>query len=126
MPSKATAKRDFGAVFHGLRSILAKHEPHLVVLHNRPDHYYLDTHTIGTNKRAISFGGVRVGKTYVSYYLMPVYAGGLAGKISAALKRHMQGKACFNFKSVDDDLFAELDQLTCGCYEAWKGIGWVN
>jgi hypothetical protein len=32
--------------------------------------------------------------------------------ISPALKKHMQGKSCFNFKKVEARLFAELAQLT--------------
>lgn len=31
---------------------------------------------------------------------------------SAALKKRMQGKACFNFKAVDEDAFEELEALT--------------
>lgn len=59
------------------------------------------------------FGGVRVGKAYVSYHLMPVYTHPkLAAKISPALKKRMQGKSCFNFKAVDTALFDELEALT--------------
>jgi hypothetical protein len=32
--------------------------------------------------------------------------------VSPALKKRMQGKTCFNFKSIDKDLFAELKTLT--------------
>ncbi|RYF93642.1 MAG: hypothetical protein EON95_08230 [Caulobacteraceae bacterium] len=59
------------------------------------------------------FGGVRVGKAYVSYHLMPVYTHpALAAKISPALRRRMQGKSCFNFKAHDEALFDELEALT--------------
>lgn len=59
------------------------------------------------------FGGVRVGKAYVSYHLMPVYTHpDLAAKISPALKKRMQGKSCFNFKVADEALFDELEALT--------------
>ena len=68
------------------------------------------------------FGGVRVGKAYVSYHLMPVYTHPkLAAKISPALKKRMQGKSCFNFKAVDEALFDELEALTregAGLYAA--------
>ena len=57
--------------------------------------------------------GTRLGKSYVSYYLMPVYATpSLVASMSPELRKRMQGKACFNFKSVDEPLFAELDALT--------------
>lgn len=59
------------------------------------------------------FGGVREGRAYVSYHLMPVYTHpALAAKISPALRKRMQGKSCFNFKVADEVLFAELASLT--------------
>ena len=59
------------------------------------------------------FAGVRVGKRYVSYYLMPIYAlPDLVANISPELGRRMQGKSCFNFTTVDENLMTELDALT--------------
>lgn len=66
------------------------------------------------------FGGVRAGKAYVSYHLMPVYThAALAAKISPALKKRMQGKSCFNFKAADEALFAELAALTKAAAEVY-------
>lgn len=59
------------------------------------------------------FGTVTTKKTYVAYHLMPLYgSAALAELISPELAKRKQGKTCFNFKSVDDDLFAELARLT--------------
>ena len=56
---------------------------------------------------------VRKGKAYVSFHLMSVYAyPKLLQDISPELKKRMQGKACFNFKAVDEKLFKELAKLT--------------
>ena len=56
--------------------------------------------------------GTRVGKRYVSFYLMSLYASpALKASISPELQRRMQGKSCFNFTKVDEGLFAELEQL---------------
>jgi hypothetical protein len=64
-------------------------------------------------KEPMWFGGVRRGKAYVSYHLMPVYTHpALAATISPALKKRMQGKSCFNFKTADPALFEELAALT--------------
>ena len=72
-------------------------------------------------KEAMWFGGVRPGKAYVSYHLMPVYTSTeLAGRISPALKKRMQGKSCFNFKTADPALFAELAALTAAGAEAYS------
>src|SRR6185503_17588025 len=69
VPAKPTIKPEFVPVFNALRTILAKHSAKLKVVHDRPDNYYLDTYTIGANRHPIFFGGVRIGKGYVSYYL---------------------------------------------------------
>jgi hypothetical protein len=120
-----TTRAEFAPVFDGLRAILAEYEPKLNVVHDRPDNYYLDTYTIGPNKRPIFFGGVRINKNYVSYYFMPIYGDLLRG-MSPALKKHMQGKACFNFTEVDATLFKELKKVTKQGYQAWKKLEWVE
>jgi len=122
MPVRA----EFVPVFNGLREILAEYAPKLEVVHDKPDNYYLDTHTIGANKKPIFFAGVRIGKAYVSYYLMPIYGPQLRDGMSPALKKRIQGKACFNFTKVDPALFNELRQLTKRSYQFWRELGWVS
>lgn len=59
------------------------------------------------------FGTVTIKKSYVAYHLIPLYdAPALADDLSPALARRRQGKTCFNFKSIDEALFAELTTLT--------------
>jgi hypothetical protein len=59
------------------------------------------------------FAGVKLGKRYVSYYLMSVYAEpAMLEQVSDRLRGRMQGKSCFNFTRVDEELFAELADLT--------------
>lgn len=75
----------------------------------------------GVRKKQAYVGGVRMGKRYISYYLMPVYADlSLLEGISPELKRRMQGKSCFNFTGLGDDLVAELDQLTRRGLESYR------
>ena len=65
------------------------------------------------NKQPLCFGGVRLGKSYVSFYLMTVYVSpDLLKGMSPELKQRMQGKSCFNFKTVDQQLFTELKTIT--------------
>ena len=118
------ANPDLAPVFASLRSILTEFAPRLDVLHDEPGHYYLNTRTIGPNKHPIAFGGVRTGKAYVSYYLMPVYMTSM--EMTPDLRKRMQGKACFNFKTVDQPLFEELRLLTRRGYESWKAKHWVD
>jgi hypothetical protein len=129
MPAKKSQKgrsrATFAEVFAELRAILAPYESRLAVVHDTPDNYYLDTHTIGPNQRPIMFAAVRVGKNYVSYYFMPIYGAEQRG-ISPALKKRMQGKACFNFTEVDKPLLKELKALTKQGYADWKKLEWVD
>lgn len=122
--SAAEGSGDFAAVFAALKGILAPYARSLKVVHDEPGHYYLDTHTIGPNKRPIMFAAVRINKNYVSYYFMPIYGAAQRG-ISPALKKRMQGKACFNFVAVDDGLMKEVAALTKAGWSDWKKIEWV-
>jgi hypothetical protein len=69
---------------------------------------------------------VSIKKSYVSFYLMPLYvAPGLAKKISPELKQRMQGKSCFNFTAPDAQRFAELERLAAEGLEEYRARGWV-
>ena len=53
--------------------------------------------------------GTRLGKRYVSLYLMGVYASpGIVAGLSPELRARMQGKSCFNFTTIDEGLFEEV------------------
>ncbi len=108
-----TTQADFSAVFAQLKAILQKHEPRLVVVADTPQNYCLSTPYAEQWKKELMFGAVQIKKNYVSYHLVPVYVfPELLDGISDDLRRHMQGKACFNFKASDPKLFRELAQLT--------------
>ena len=40
--------------------------------------------------------------------------------MSPALKKRMQGKACFNFTTIDEDCFAELSRLAAAGLKLFK------
>ena len=106
-------KDDFPGAFAGLKAILAPYAKKCIVVHDTSDNYYLNTRHIMKNQQPLFFAGVRKGKAYVSFHLMPVYASPeLLTKMSPELKKRMQGKSCFNFKSVEETLFKELAKLT--------------
>jgi hypothetical protein len=104
---------DAAAVFSAIRPLFAKHEAACVVLHDEPGRYYLGSHEVRAKDGYRTwFGGVEVKKTYVSAHLIPVYVHpDLLDAASAALRRRMQGKSCFNFKSVEAELITELGSL---------------
>jgi hypothetical protein len=104
---------DFDATFLALKKVLKPYERRLVIQADSENNYCLITKHIMKNKQPLWFAGVRKGKAYVSYHLIPIYAcPELARGMSAELKKRMQGKTCFNFKKVDEKLFKELGQLT--------------
>jgi hypothetical protein len=106
------AKTDFPLVFSRLRRIFGD-IPGAVITINTNDSYSLNTPYAEKFERELFLGAVQVKKNYVSFYLMPVYMyPDLLVGLSPELKKRMQGKSCFNFKAVDEGLFAELEALT--------------
>ena len=105
--------RDFEAVHERLKALLLPYaSDELVVTKNGPAGMALEIRGL-EGKTWGYVGGTRLGKRYVSYYLMPVYASPvLAESLSPELARRRQGKACFNFTRVDEPLLAELAELT--------------
>ena len=127
---------DFESVFVRLRRILEKHSAALTVKADAPGHYSLEANPGPAALRAwggkprkprISVAWVQVGKAYVSYHLMGVYGNTrMLDGMSKELKTRMQGKTCFNFKTVDEQLFKELDQLTAQAIAAFRKAGYVS
>lgn len=112
---------DFPAIFEQLKNILKPYAGALTVKADTADTYYLDGPYSETWKKDLFFGSAQIKKNYVSFYLMPVYMyPELLKDISPELKKHMQGKSCFNFKKVDPALFEELAALTRKGAEKFK------
>lgn len=117
---------DPAPTFAALRALLAPYEDRLVTVRDTPDTYYLDTAHVMPNRQPLFFGSTKIGKRFVSYYLMPVYVfPELLDGISDALRKRMQGKSCFNFKTPDDALLAELADLTARGYARYRDAGYV-
>jgi hypothetical protein len=102
---------DLDAVHGRLKAILAPYRSDLAVTRDGPGGMALELPGL-EGKPWGYVAGTRLGKRYVSFYLMPVYgSSGLAATISPGLRKRMQGKSCFNFTTVDEGLFAELADL---------------
>ncbi len=66
------------------------------------------------------FAGVRVAPRHVSFHLMPVYTDPtLLDGVSPGLRKHLKGKTTFNFTTIDEPLFAELEALTQRSFQAY-------
>jgi hypothetical protein len=117
---------ELSEVFDELRKIMQPYASKLDCKSDKPDNLYVDTTHIMKNNKPLFFGAVQIKKNYVSYHLMPVYVNpGLLDSISDNLKKRMQGKSCFNFKSVDPELFEELSELTRAGYQYYKDAGYI-
>ena len=116
-----SAQHEFPTVFESLKTILEPYAEHLTLKTNTRDTYYLDGPYSEKWKKDLFFASAQIKKTYVSFYLMPVYMfPDLLKGISPELRSHMQGKSCFNFKRVEPDLLQELAELVRLSYEQFQ------
>jgi hypothetical protein len=122
---------DFATVFAALKPVLASQSNRLVVKADTVREYTLVTKSASPfpqhKGQPLYFGSVRLGKAYVSFHLMPLYmCPELNGAITPALKKRMQGKTCFNFKSdPGPEIVAELASLTQAGLEQWRERKWL-
>ncbi len=122
---------DFAAVFDTLKPVLAKHAKRLTVKADTPKEYTLLTKSPSPfpqhKGQPLYFGSVRLGKAYVSFHLVPLYmCPELTKSISPALKKRMQGKACFNFKThPEPELITGLKALTEAGLKMWGEKKWL-
>jgi hypothetical protein len=115
-------KPDLAPVFAALREILKRFiGKDLAVQTDKPGNYHLEAPSILHRKKPLYFAGVRTGKNYVSFHLLFLYFNPAAIKaIPPALKKRMQGKACFNFTAIDEACFADLRQLIAEGLKRYK------
>lgn len=113
---------DFPILFERFKAMLQPYLGRLHVADDRPGIYAVDTEPAETRTPATWFAATRLGKRYVSYYPMPIYADpSLGDDLSPALGKRRQGKSCFNLSRVDEALLAELDRLTARGFAATAG-----
>jgi hypothetical protein len=119
------ADQDFPEIFTRLKSILEPYAPEMEVNAESDVEFGLQTHWRRPKDGYPGyFASVKIGKRYVSYHLMPVYGfPKLKDDLSDGLRSRMQGKSCFSFTVLDEQLFVELERLTRSGYEAFAENG---
>ena len=118
---------EFNAVFQALRGILQRHVGKLSVTENSPTRYCLEGGSHPTHKKPMPIAWVVVVKGYVSFHHMGVCVRPeLLEGVSKELRARMQGKSCFNFKTPDEGLFAELEDLTIRGFDAFRSAGFMQ
>ncbi len=116
------AAPDLAAVHQRLKAILAPYRDRLHVASDGPAGMTLELPAYKGEPWGFA-AGTRLGKRYVSYYLMGIYGDtSLAATVSPELKRRMQGKSCFNFTRVDEGLFRDLEALTAKSIERQPAV----
>jgi hypothetical protein len=114
-------------VFSALRDILRRHSGSLIVTEDSASCFRLEGGTHPTHKKPFPIAWVAIGKGYVSFHHMSVYARpDLLEGASKELKARMQGKSCFNFTSIDPALFAELEELTVRGFRAFRNAPFMK
>lgn len=127
LSSRAEAPRgvdrteSFAAAFFALKRVFAPYTKSLNVNADTRTRFYLETKSPSYKGKPLFFGAVISGRANVSFHLMPLYwDGSLTKKLSADLKKRMQGKSCFNFTAPDARLFRELAKVTAGGFALYR------
>ena len=114
------------AVFDRLAAIFAPYRSTVIAKSDEPGNLYLETPPSAAYPSGFFFGAVKIGKRYVSFYLMPIYVHpDLLDGMSPKLRKRMQGKSCFNFTRSDDALFGELEALTAAGFARFRDNGLI-
>src|SRR5437660_497641 len=98
------ASTNFEPAFKALKDVFRGSAKKLIIKADTPVEYTLVTKSPSPfpqhKGHPMWFGSVKAGKAYVSFHLMPLYMNdALTATISPDLKKRMQGKTCFNFKT---------------------------
>jgi len=121
----------FEPVFDALKALLKEHATVLAVQSDSAQVYSLAGRVPSPfpqhKGNPMWFGSARMGKAYASFHLMPLYMNPpLVRLVSPALRKRMQGKSCFNFKTVPEpELLQDLRKLTAAALEDWTAKRWV-
>ena len=122
-------------VFMRLRDILAAHAADFRIAKNSAHCYMLEA-AVGpatlqswggkARKPTVPVAWVDIRKAYVSYHLMGLSGNpGLVKMLSTGLRARMQGKTCFNFRVIDEDVFPELANITAQSLHMMKQTGYI-
>ncbi len=117
----------FPEIFSALRAILERNAGRLTFSEDSPTRYCLQGGSHPKHQKPMPVAWVEIGKNYVSFHHMGVYArADLLKSVSKKLKARMQGKSCFNFTSMDEPLFVELEDLTARAFQAFLELPYMK
>jgi len=111
-------------VFERLRKVLEPYAKYMVVKHDGPGIYYLESAPVPKYGTEVFFGAVQAGKTQVNFHFMPIYVfPEMRETLSPALKKRLRGTSKFTFTELDAPLLRELTALAKKGYQGYKRRG---
>jgi hypothetical protein len=118
------ATETFAGTFETLKALLQQEAKRQLVTVDKPGDFQVSSPTLTDRTgRPLFIACVAIKKTYVSFHLMPLYMNPtLLALVPAGLKKRMQGKACFNFTTIDAAQVKELSALTRSGIESYKHL----
>jgi hypothetical protein len=125
MAGTSSASTDFAPVFAALKKVIEPWAARLAVKVDTPREYWLTTKGPSPfpqhKGNPLDVTWVNVGKSYVSFHLMPLYMSPLTKGMSEKLKKRMHGKTCFNFQTAPEpEILAELAALVESSLKQWS------
>ena len=123
MPKKS-APSPLDETFQRLKKVLEPYARYMVVKHDGPGIYYLETAPVPKYGTEVFFGAVQTQKTQVSFHLLPteVFPELLEG-LSPGLRNCLRGTSRFAFTKVDAATLKELAALTKKGYQGYRRGG---
>jgi hypothetical protein len=110
-------------VFNALRPVLEPYIPEMQVIEDNDHSLYLNTRKVMKNGQPLFFGSLAINKRYVSFYVFPVYMYPDLMESFPDLVKRMQGKSCFNFRTVTPEQVEGMRQLVKAGYDRFKAEG---
>lgn len=121
------------AIFETLKASLRKQCPPMICSKDTATRFEIIGNTpvlYGSTKKIVPgmyFASAVPRKDMVSFYFMPIYyhQKDFAG-VASTLLESLTGKACFNFKKLEQIEKEELDALLKKGVRAWKKLGYLK
>jgi hypothetical protein len=100
------------STFDQLRDLLLPYRGSLQITHDEAGHFYANSGRVDGKGKPLFFGAVKSSGKKTLLHFMPIYDfPELLTETSPELKKHMQGKSCFNFTTLEPATIAELKSL---------------
>ena len=120
----APASPKLDGVFERLRKVLEPYAKYMIVKHDGPGIYYLESAPVPKYGTEVFFGAVQAGKGQVSFHFMPIYVfPEMRESLSPALRKRLRGTSKFTFTELDAPLLRELTALTKKGYQGYRRGG---